>query len=384
MKTTTRNVLALSAIIAATALGACSSGDADGVEVPAERAHNVRILELARTNLEESIVISGPLRPVRGTDIATQESGVIQSLPKDKGSVVKKGQIVVLLNRGLLAAELKSAEAARILREYNEERTRQLYDANSVSKQEMLRVHTELQQAGQAERIAQIRHERAAIKSPFDGVVVDRFVELGELVSPGMRVARVVDPYTLKLVGSVTEQEIALIREGAPAKVTLDGADVVIDGVVRYVGFEANPMNGKFTVEVEVDNADLALRAGVVGRARVQKAVHESVLAIPRDAIVRTQEGLRIYVVEGNRAVPRQIELGAAQGLMVQVTGGLQDGDQLVVRGQRQISPGGLVAIQERATARDGSIATDPPEVREEGAILEVPKELAGDSEALR
>ena len=69
---------------------------------------------------------------------------------------------------------------------------------------------------------------------------------------------------------------------------------------------------------------------------------------------------------------------------MVQVTRGLEDGDQLVVRGQRQISPGGLVAIQERATARDGSIASDPPEVREEGAILEVPKELAGDSEALR
>ena len=166
------------------ALGACTAGDADVPEVP-ERASNVRVLELARTTLEESIVISGPLRPVRGTDVATQESGTIQSLPADKGSVVKKGQVVVMLDRRLLESEMKSAEAARVLREYNEERTRRLYEANSVSKQEMLRVYTELQQAGESARIAQLRYERAAIKAPFEGVVADRYVEVGELVSPG-------------------------------------------------------------------------------------------------------------------------------------------------------------------------------------------------------
>jgi RND family efflux transporter MFP subunit len=370
-------------IAAVFALGACSDGDADVPEV-AERASNVRVLELAPTDLEESIVISGPLRPVRGTDIATQESGVIESLKADKGAVVKKGQVVVMLDRRLLEAEMKSAESARILREYNEERTRRLYDANSVSKQEMLRVHTELEQAGEAARIAKLRYERAAIKSPFEGMVADRYVEVGELVSPGMRVARVVDPFTLKLVGSVTEQEVAMIREGAPAKLSLDGARNLIDGTVSYVGIEANPVNGKFTVEVEVDNPKLDLRAGVVGRARVQEAVHAEVLAVPRDAIVSTPEGRRVYVVEGDRAVPRAIELGASQGLMVQVLRGLERGDKLVVRGQRKLSSGSLVAIQETATARDGSIATDPPEVREEGAIPEVPSELAGQSEELR
>ena len=381
--TTMKTNRAFLLVAAVFALGACSDGDAGVPETP-ERASNVRVLELAPTDLEESIVISGPLRPVRGTDIATQESGVIQALSADKGSVVKKGQVVVMLDRRLLEAEMKSAESARLLREYNEERTRRLYDANSVSKQEMLRVHTELQQAGEAARIAQLRYERAAIKSPFDGMVADRYVEVGELVSPGMRVARVVDPFTLKLVGSVTEQEIAMIQEGAPAKVTLDGARGVIDGVVSYVGIEANPMNGKFTVEVEVQNPQLELRAGVVGRARVQKAVHEQILAIPRDAIVSTPEGRRVYVVEGDRAVPRAIELGADQGLMVQVVRGLDAGEQLIVRGQRKLSAGSLVSVQETATARDGSIATDPPEVREEGAIPDVPSELAGQSEALR
>lgn len=382
MKTTKlKSVLALFAAVCA--LGACADGGAEVADVP-ERPHNVRVLELAPTDLEESIVITGPLRPVRGTDISTQESGVIQSLPADKGAMVSKGQVVVLLDRRLLEAEMNSAEAARVLREYNEERTRRLFDANSVSRQEMLRVHTELEQAGEAARVARLRYERAAVKAPFEGMVADRYVEVGELVSPGMRVARVVDPFTLKLVGSVTEREVATIEEDAPAQVSLDGMGGVVEGKVSFVGIEANPVNGKFTVEVELENPDLALRAGAVGRARVQEAVHEQILAIPRDAIVSTPDGRRVYVVEGDRAVARAIELGAAQGLMVQVRRGLEAGERVVVRGQRKLSSGSLVSVQEVATARDGSIATDPPEVREEGAIPDVPDELAGQAEELR
>jgi membrane fusion protein (multidrug efflux system) len=214
--------------------------------------------------------------------------------------------------------------------------------------------------------------------------VADRYVEVGELVSPGTPVARIVDPFTVKLVGSVTELGVAWVQEGAPAAVTLDGSDGVMEGVVSHVGIEADLLNGKFTVEVEVDNSELRLRAGVVGRARIRKAVHEAVLVIPRDALVQTVDGLRVYVAEGDRAAPRAIELGATQGLMVSVIRGLEAGDRVVVRGQRQLQPGSLIAIQEVATARDGSIAADPPEIREEGSIPEVPAELAGDTEALK
>jgi hypothetical protein len=153
---------------------------------------------------------------------------------------------------------------------------------------------------------------------------------------------------------------------------------------VSYVGIEADLLNGKFTVEVEIDNSGLTLRAGVVARARIRKAVHEGVLVIPRDALVRSVDGLRVYVAEGDRAAPRAIELGATQGLMVSVIRGLEAGDRVVVRGQRQLQPGSLISIQEVATARDGSIAADPPEIREEGSIPEVPAELSGNAEALK
>lgn len=354
------------------AVGCSSGGEAAPAEQStAERAANVRVLELARTDLVETVQLTGPLRAVRGTDVSTEEAGVVEALPAAKGRRVAAGQVVVALDRRLLEAEEKSAEAARILREYNEERTRKLYEANSVSKQEMLLVHTELEQARQNERVAELRFERAAIVAPFDGIVTDHYVEVGELVAPGQRVARVVDPFTLELEGAVTEREVRWLREGARATIAVDGIAGGFDARVAFVSLEANPVSGKFPVEIVVDNRDLRLRAGVVGRARVVKEVHADVIAIPRDALVRADSGPAVYLVEDDHARLVPVRPGADQGVMVVVESGLEVGQRLVVRGQRQLQPGAPVLVQETATARDGSVATDPAEVREVGGALE-------------
>ena len=363
--------------------GGDGSAEANAEATPSEQPHNVRALDLERSDLVETLYLTGRLEAVQATDVSTEESGVVRSLPVEKGAVVREGAVVVGLDRDLLEAEMNSAKAAVTLREYNEDRTRSLFEANSVSKQEMLRVYTELQQARESARMAELRYERAAIKAPFDGVLVERYVEVGEMVSPGQRVARVVDPFTLELVTSVTEREVAFLREGTPALISVDGIEGVVPGRVTYVSVEASPTSGKFTVEIQVDNPDLRLRAGVVARARVLKQVHSDALVIPRDAVVRTVEGDAVFVIEDDRARVRRVVLGPGQGMMVVVEQGLAAGERLVVRGQRQLQDGSRISVQEVATARDGSIPSDPAEVREEGNLEGLRDMMTGDTVAL-
>ena len=365
----------------------CGGGDgsveASAEATPSERPHNVRALDLERSDLVETLYLTGRLEAVQATDVSTEESGVVRALPVEKGAVVRDGAVVVGLDRDLLEAEMNSAKAAVTLREYNEDRTRSLFEANSVSRQEMLRVYTELQQARESARMAELRYERAAIKAPFDGVLVERYVEVGQMVSPGQRVARVVDPFTLELVTSVTEREVAFLREGTPALISVDGIEGVVPGRVTYVSVEASPMSGKFTVEIQVDNPDLRLRAGVVARARVLKQVHSDALVIPRDAVVRTVDGDAVFVIEDDRARVRRVVLGPGQGMMVVVDQGLAEGERLVVRGQRQLQDGSRISVQEVATARDGSIPSDPAEVREEGNLEGLRDMMTGESRPL-
>jgi RND family efflux transporter MFP subunit len=191
-------------------------------------------------------------------------------------------------------------------------------------------------------------------------------------VIPGTRVARVIDPYVLKLEGYVTEREVAWLTVGEAAEVHLDGVERPATGELVWVGFEARPGSGKFPIEIDVANPDLAYRSGVIGRAVLVKREHQDVLAIPRDAVMPARDGQRVFVVEDGRARMRLVELGPSQGLMVAVTTGLAPGELLVVRGQRDLVDGSLVAITEHATASDGGVATDPQVVRASSARTRV------------
>jgi membrane fusion protein (multidrug efflux system) len=328
-----------------------------------EVAVNVRTLELAPTTLRETLTVTGPLQPIRGTTISAEESGVVATVARDKGATIGRGDVLLELKRDLLEAEMQSASATQQLKKYNEDRTRQLFEANQVSRFEMLQIETERSQAEAQADIARLRYERAAVKAPFAGIVADRYVEPGQLVPAGSAVARVVDPSTLKLRASVSEREVGWISVGAPARISVDGVGSRA-GEVRWVSYEADPVNGTVQVESHLDNADAAFRAGVVARAEIVKRVHEGAIVIPRDAILFATDGSAVFTVDGDRARSRRVDLGEDQGLLVRVRSGLEAGEQLVVRGQRDLTDGSLVAVRERATSSDGAAEGDPRETR--------------------
>jgi RND family efflux transporter MFP subunit len=177
----------------------------------------------------------------------------------------------------------------------------------------------------------------------------------------------VVDPFILKLEGAVTEKEVALLREGSRAVVSFDGVAERFEGYVHWVSFEANPSTGKFDVEIRVENPDLKLRPGVVGRAQVLKNTHGGVIAIPRDAVVQRGGDPIAFVVEEEVARERRLRLGPDQGLLVVVEEGIETGDRLIVRGQREIHDGSAVRIQEEATDPDGTLPDDPDVISQTG-----------------
>ena len=360
-------VLGTLALLAAAGCGSSNSSDAalETVEVP----RNVRVLSVTPADLETYLTISGPTRPLQGTDLSAQESGQVARIPRDKGARVEQGDVLVLLDRDLLGAEMNAARANQELMAYDAERMQQLHEANSISDIGLLQAQTQLREAKARAQIAEIRYNRAAIRAPFAGVVAARYVEPGQLVMPGQTVARVVDPSALVLEAAISEKEVAWVAEGKSATVTFDGAEGFYEGRVHWVSVEADRMTGKFAVEVHIPNPDHVLRAGVIGRARISKAVHEDVILIPRDAVVSRPSGPVAFVVEGDRAVERPLTLGADQGLMVITLEGLAPGDRLIVRGQREIHDGSTVAVQEQADSPDGTTSADPNVVTQDRTV---------------
>ncbi len=350
--------------------GCGQSEQADAAdEVQTEVARNVRSLTITTTDLNEYLTISGSVVPQRGTILYAEESGQVKSIDRDKGKLVETGDILVQLDYQMLEANLKAADAAAELAEYNENRTSQLYEANSVSRIEMLEAKTSYQSARAAADVALIRRDHTAIKAPYDGVVADRFVELGELVSPGMPVARIVDPFVLKLVSAVSEREVSNLKPGDSAELMVTGLTNRLPATVHWVGFEADPTSGKFKVEIQVNNQDRLIRPGVIGNARILKNTHQDVILIPRDAIIQKSNGPVVFVINNDRAEERAIELGADEGLLTVVNAGLHQGDRLIVRGHRDVRPGCLISVTEESEQRDGTNSTDPRVVSQDQIV---------------
>jgi len=348
-------------------LGCAPQGESAPGEVE-EPPRNVRVLNVSDGTFEEFMEITGPIRPLRGADLAAEESGQVTAIPHDKGALVEAGAVIVQLDRDLLRAEKRIAVADSTLAAYNEDRTRNLFETKSVSGQEMLQASIALEKASAQAVLARARFDRAATTAPYAGMVTERYVELGEHVTVGTPIARVVDPYTLKLRTSVTERQVLHLKEGDQVKIVAEGLGRILDGTVAWVGFEATPGSGKFPVEIHIDNQGLDLRPGVVARARVLTERHDDAVVVPRDAILEGRDGTHVYVVEEDRAKRRDVALGPDQGPLVMVMSGLVAGDRLVVRGHRDLSPDARVAVQEETDHRDGTISTDPREIRDDAA----------------
>jgi membrane fusion protein (multidrug efflux system) len=350
-------------IIASVLVAGC--GEQSQTESLGEVPRNVRVLNLGEESVAEFFEISGPVAPVRGTDLSAQESGQVVAIPIGKGEAVAKGKIILELERGILKAELDAAQAALDMQSYNVDKVRQLHEAGKVSRIELLTAESSFAQAQAMVGVLQERYDRAGIRAPFDGVVVDRYVELGQLVNPGQRVVRILDPYTLKLEAYLTDSQVQWITVGESATIQLGENRETASGAVSWVGFEADRMTGKFKVEIEIPNPHLKYHSGVIARARLGKNLVSDVVAIPRDAILPGRIGPTAFVVENGRAILRRLELGPDQGLMVVVTQGLEPGEQLVVRGHRDLRDGSLVRVTETATAADGTMAGDPADMGE-------------------
>lgn len=339
-------------------LGGCR--EEEKTETAPEIPRNVRIIELSPGQMVEYFEISGPVAPVRGSILSSQEAGAVVQLAAAKGEHVSEGGIIVLQDRAILQAEKTSAAANLEAQSYNVDKVRKLNKAGKVSRMELLNAESLYEQARSHATITRDRFERAAIRAPFDGVIVERFVELGQLLLPGQPVVRLIDPSVLKLEAYLTDLEVSWVKVGTEAEVEMGENKILAPAVVTWVGLEADRMTGKFKMELEIPNPDGKLRSGIIGRAKISKNTLEGILSVPRDAVMHSSIGTFAFVVEGDRALLRYIKLGADQGSLVTVDEGLEIGDKMVVRGHRSLRDSSLVNITEISKRKDGLMVHDP------------------------
>ncbi len=275
---------------------------------------------LTRTNIVQMVQATGTLAPVRTVDVGSQVSGVVRALYADFNSIVKKGQVVAELDPSLLQVQVE-VQKANIERQQgdiaqqevqlendrvNETRAQAQFDRGLVSAQQLetaqLQVKTrqaaidsarkQLVQAQANLHQAELNVSYCTIRSPVDGVVVDRKVDVGQTVQASMTAPQfftiATDLTRLTLSASVDESDVGMIRRGMPVGFTVDAyGQQPFSGTVDSVRLNAQTVNNVVTypVWIDVQNRDLRLRPSMTANIRIEVERADAVIAIPNQAL---------------------------------------------------------------------------------------------------
>lgn len=376
--------LALAGLLAPVLVAGCSSAHAEPTATEAAASPTpVRTARVALGRVVPRYVATGSVRARNTATITSRAMGYVRTLEVAPGDRVRRGDLLATLDdadprAGLLHAQAGSLEAEAALAEHQQrvvaaeeglrlarttnERMRAMRADESISQQaadeseaafriaeaELRAAQSGLARAGS--RIAQSRAgvqsaranlEYSRVRAPFDGLVVARPAQLGDLASPAMPLFVVEQEGGFRVELTVPESLAGTLRLGAPLSVRVDAADASLQGTIGEIAPQVDAAARSVLVKVDLPtDAPPSLHAGMFARVSVPRPEVEA-LSVPADAVSSRGSLDRVFVVSGGVARLRLVTTGARHeqpedgqpedGPREVILSGLEAGEEVIV-----------------------------------------------------
>ncbi len=292
---------------------------------------------------------SGTVEEENGTSLSFTTGGTILQLKVKVGDRVRKGQLIATVDPTQVKNSYDMAHATRMQAEDAYGRMKQLHDKGSLTELKWVEAQSQLQQAISAESIAKKSLADCALHAPFDGVISEKYAEVGQNAAPGVPVVKLVTTKVLNVKISVPESEMANVRVRQRARIAVQAlGGKQYEGYVIEKGVIADPISRSYNVKIRVEGTDNALLPGMVSQVALDGAdaskagtAAKAAVVIPAHLVQLGDDNSNfVWVDEGGKAVRRTIVCGEYRSNGVTVVSGLKTGDRLIVEGQQKLSTG--------------------------------------------
>lgn len=353
--------VAVAAVMLLAGVG-CSKPEVKAAEEKV-RAVPVRTATVVQGPMQETVVLTGNLKPMAQVQIVSEVSARLLSLRKQEGDFVAKGEVVAVLdstdfNLSLqrAAAARQAAEANRSHAEAERQRAENLIKTGGITDKDNLAAQVNLQvaeaslsQANAEEAIARQQVSKCQIHAPFSGRVARKHVDAGAMLAPGTPVVTIMDSSALEFRAQVPSADFGKVHVGAPVEITVDAMPgTVMKGRVERLTPLVDERSRSFEVVVHVPQPKEMI-AGLFARAAIHVRNIADALIVPPAALQRdgaNPELARTYIIEGGKAQRVEVGVGVEASDAVQVTRGLKKDSVVVVDPPVALSSGSVVEIQ--------------------------------------
>ena len=273
------------------------------------------------------------LEAFQEVEIVNQEEGLILSLPFHQGDKVTKDQIIVELESKLIQAELNKALISLRQAKLELKRLKQLRKKRLSTEEALTLAKTKLELTQAEKTVLQTRFEYAQIKSPFDGVVTQRFKEPGNVIAKYNTILTVADISKLKAKVYISELLLPNIKIGTAVSIQIDALGsteypAIISRV--YPAIDQGSNQGIFEILIESPPTDA--QPGQLSHIIINNKTSPR-LNIPLAAIKHNINGAYVYAIKDKKAVITKVKTGVQVGNNIEILEGLSENDKVVIKG---------------------------------------------------
>ena len=332
--------------------------------------------EVTRGNISSSVTATGTVEPITQVEVGTQVSGIVDKIYVDYNSVVKKGQVIAVLDKVNLESELASQKASlsnsEIEYDYelkNYTRQKNLFDKGLISDSEYEQAYYTYMKAKNSLDVARNNVAKAetnlgyaTIYAPINGVVLSKSVEEGQTVASSFSTPTLFiiaeDLTQMRVIADVDEADIGSVVEGLRVEFTVDAyPNTTFSGEVVQVRQEATTTSNVVTYEVVINapNNDLKLKPGLTASVTIYTEERNNVLIVPgkalhftpsreligeKDTIIDCEGQNKLWTREGNKFIAHAVETGMSLGSQTEIISGINEGDKVITNIKSGEMPG--------------------------------------------
>jgi RND family efflux transporter MFP subunit len=338
-----------------------------GGATEAQTVPTVAVARVARQDVYDEVPIPAEFRPYVESELHAMVTGYVEQMNVDIGDKVTKGQLLATLEVPELSDQLHAAQASEQQAEADYANAHLLFtrledvvrqNPKLVAQQDIDTARSKDASSAAAVSAAKAEVEKyqtlvnyTQITAPFDGVITQRTADPGALVQAGtssdrsMPLVRISDNYHLRLDFPVSVDYVKDIHLGDPVTVRVDslGGKIHTGKIARFTD-QVNDETRTMTTEMELDNPSLEIVPGMYAVVLFQFDQHANALTIPTEAISNPKDPTVNVITADDEVEARPVKLGVEMPYVYEVTGGLKEGELVMLGNNAQVHPGQKVA----------------------------------------
>ena len=360
----------LAPLLVALALAGCSKTDAKSGGPGRKLEYPVQVAPLEKRHVQYAVTAPGSIDAFQQVQITARVSGAVDRVSFVEGQNVKEGDVLATIESDRYQVAVDQAKASLAKAQANQKSQQAELDRRQATEktnpglipgeeieQHQTSVETakaDVEAANQALRVALLNLRDSYVRAPIAGVVQTRTVQTGQFLQPGAVLATILQRDPMLLRFSVSEQDAPRLKAGMQATLALRESPRQYTATITLVGGAADTQTRLVPVTAQIDQTDHQywLRPGAFCEVTVPIGTARDSIVVPTMAVQPTEKGNVVYVIDAkNIAHAKVVELGMhTPDGNVEVTRGVDEGEQVVVRGIEPLTEGAPVKITDHTT----------------------------------